>query len=72
MEHRSHEIYVQGINRIHENKTQEILTYLLTNTLHNVYVVEELIQLTIESNAEIIVNSHWTEDPTWDFYLLGL
>ena len=27
------------------------------NTLHNVYVVEELIQLTIESNAEIIANS---------------
>ena len=34
------------------------------NTLHNVYVVEELIQLTIESNAEIIANSHWTEDFT--------
>ena len=35
------------------------------NTLHNVHVVEELIvQLTIESNAEIIANSHWTEDLT--------
>ena len=32
------------------------------NTLHNEYVVEELIQLTIESNAEIIANLHWTED----------
>ena len=31
------------------------------NTLPNIYVVEELIQLTIESNAEIIANSHWTE-----------
>ena len=31
------------------------------NTLHNVYVVEKLIQLIIESNAEIIANSHWTE-----------
>ena len=30
------------------------------NTLHNVHVVEELIQLIIESNAEIIANSHWT------------
>ena len=28
------------------------------NTLHNVHVVEELIQLTIKSNAEIIANSH--------------
>ena len=34
------------------------------NTLHNVHVVEELIQLTIESNEEIIANSHWTEDLT--------
>ena len=31
------------------------------NTLHNVYVVEELIQLTIESNTEIIANSYWTK-----------
>ena len=37
---------------------------LIINTLHNVYVVEELIQFTIESNAEIIVNSHWAEDLT--------
>ena len=28
------------------------------NTLHNVYVVEELIQLIIGSNAKIIANSH--------------
>ena len=34
------------------------------NTLHNVYVVDELIQLIIESNAEIIANSHWAEDLT--------
>ena len=34
------------------------------NTLHNVHVVEELIELTIKSNAEIIANSHWTEDLT--------
>ena len=32
------------------------------NTLQNVYVVEELIQLTIELNVEIIANSIWTED----------
>ena len=32
------------------------------NTLHNVYVVEELIQLTVGSDMAIIANSHWTED----------
>ena len=32
------------------------------NTLHNVYVAEELIQLTVISDAEIIANSNWTED----------
>ena len=32
------------------------------NTLHNVHGVEEVIQLTIESDAEIIANSHWTAD----------
>ena len=39
------------------------------NALHNVYVFEEFIQLTIESNAEIIDNSHWTEELTQDFSL---
>ena len=39
------------------------------NTLHNVHVVEQLIQVTIESNAEIIANSQWTEDLTKDFSL---
>ena len=34
------------------------------NTLHNVYVSKELIQLTVGSNAEIIANSQWTEDFT--------
>ena len=33
-------------------------------TLHNVYVVEELTQLTIESDAEIIAKFHWTEGIT--------
>ena len=32
-------------------------------------IVEELIHLTIESNAEIIANSDWTEDLTWAFSL---
>ena len=41
----------------------------LVNTLHNVYVVEELIQLSVASNAEIIANLHWTEDLTLDFSL---
>ena len=31
------------------------------NKLHNVYVVKELIQLTVGSNAEIIANSLWIE-----------
>ena len=34
------------------------------NILHNVYVVEELIQFTIESDAEIIAKFHWTEGIT--------
>ena len=46
------------------NDLAEPAQQLYINTLHNVYVVEQLIQLTIESNAEIIANSHWTEDPT--------
>ena len=49
---------------LHTNDMAEPAQPLNINTLHNVYVVEELIQLTIESNAEIIVNSHWTEDLT--------
>ena len=42
---------------------QEILPAqpLDINTPHNVYVVEELIQLTVESEAEFIANSHWNE-----------
>ena len=31
-------------------------------TLHNIYVVKELIQLTVGLVAEIIANKHWTED----------
>ena len=34
------------------------------NTLHNDHVVKELIQLTVGLDAEIIANSHWTEDLT--------
>ena len=34
------------------------------NTVHNVYVVEEVIQLTIKLNAEIIANSHCSKDLT--------
>ena len=30
------------------------------NTLHNVHVVEELIQLTVKSDAEVIANLHLT------------
>ena len=35
----------------------------------SLYVIEELIQLTVGSDAEIIANSHWTEDLTYDFSL---
>ena len=34
------------------------------NAVHNVYIFEEFIQLTIESNADIIDNSHWAEELT--------
>ena len=43
------------------NHISEQAQLLDINTLHNIHVVEELIQLTIESNAEITSNSHWTE-----------
>ena len=39
------------------------------NTLHNVHVVEELLQLNIYSNTEIIANSHRIEELTYDFFL---
>ena len=38
------------------------------NTLHNVYGVEEFIQLIIESNAKIIANSHCTKDFSSKYY----
>ena len=43
---------------LHTNDMAEPVQPLNINTLHDVYVVEELIQLTIESNAEIVANSH--------------
>ena len=46
-----------------------ILLYLNDNTLHNIYVVEYLIQLIVGSNEEIVANSHWTEHFTLDFSL---
>ena len=45
---------------------------LAINTLYNVYVVEELIQFTVESDAEFIANSHWTKDVTKEFSLKHL
>ena len=44
------------------NDMVEPTQHLEINMLLNIFVAEELIQLTIESNAEIIANSHWTED----------
>ena len=49
---------------LHTNDMAEPAQPLDINTLHNVHVVQELIQLTIKSNAEIIANTHWTEDLT--------
>ena len=49
---------------LHTNDIAEPAQPLNINTLHNVYGVEELIQLTIESSEKIIANSHWTEDLT--------
>ena len=40
-----------------------------TNTLYNVNVVDKLIQPTVGSNAEIVANSHLTEDLTYYFSL---
>ena len=37
---------------------------MVVNTLPYVYIVEELMQLKVGSDAEIITNSHWTEDPS--------
>ena len=37
---------------------------LTVNTLQNVCVVEELIQLSFASDAEIIGNWYWTDDLT--------
>ena len=42
----------------------ELAQPLNISTLYNVYVVEVLIQLTVESDAGIIANSHWNEDLT--------
>ena len=47
----------------------EPLQPLDINTLPNVYVVVELIQLTVGSVAVIISNSRWNEDLKQDFSL---
>ena len=47
-------------NLFHTNNMAELTQPLVIKTLHNAYVIEELIQFTIESVAEIIANSHWT------------
>ena len=46
---------------LHSNDMAEPAQLLYINTLHNVYVVEELKQLIVGSNAQIIANSHWTQ-----------
>ena len=51
---------------LHSNDMAEPVQPLDINTLHTVYAV---IQLTVESNAEIIANSHWTVDLT---YITGI
>ena len=43
------------------NDTSEPEQPLDVNTLHNVYGVEKIIQLTNRSGGEIIINSYWTE-----------
>ena len=44
---------------LHKNDMAELAQPLDINTLHNVYVVEELIQLTIESNADNTSYPHY-------------
>ena len=46
---------------LYSNDLDEPAQSLDVDTVHNFYVVEELIQLTVESDTEIIANSHWTE-----------
>ena len=46
---------------LHSYDMAELAQLLNVNTLHNAFVVEELIQLTI---AEITANSLWTEGLT--------
>ena len=48
----------------HSNDMVEPAQPLNIDTLHNIHVVGELMQLTVASNAEIIVNSLWAEDLT--------
>ena len=54
---------------LYTNDMVEPAQPLNINTLHNIHVIVVLIQFTIESNARIIANSHWTEDLTLDFSL---
>ena len=56
----------------HTNRWQgfiNLLQPLDINKLYNVYVVEDLIHFTIESDAEINGSSLWTEDLTKEFSL---
>ena len=46
----------------HTNDMVEPAQRLDIKSLHNVHVIEELIQLTVIPNAEIIANLHWIED----------
>ena len=49
---------------LHPNDMAEPAQPQDINTPHSVHVFEELLQLTIESNAGITANSHCTEDLT--------
>ena len=49
----------------YERHGRAIAAYGCYTTLHNVHVVEELMQLSLGSDKEIIANSHWTEDLTY-------
>ena len=55
--------YIQR-NLLHSNDMAKSAQLLDISTLYNVFVVEELIQLTVGSVAEITANSYWTKDLT--------
>ena len=54
---------------IHPNDMAEPAEPLIINTLSNVHVIEEVIQLPIGSDTVFIANSYWTKNLAQHFSL---